>query len=271
MNPNKFLVTITDIQEVDFYKKASVTNFLFPLKDFSVGFPNTFAIDEIEEGFLYINRVLDSSSLKKLKEILSNIPDAIQGIVFEDFGVITIAKELNLKQQLILYQTHFATNYQSINANLKFVNSVVLGTDITKEETIEILKNTNKPLVYVLYGLVPAMYSRRTLLTNFSSSFQLEGKKIASLKEQSTKEPFLAVENEYGTVLYHGKYYNGIQDFKEVEDSILYYLINPIFLNKEEIEELLKDLKCQKKREKEYESEGFLNTKTIYRLKEDFK
>ena len=50
MNPNKFLVTIEKLEEIDLYKKARVTNFLFPLKGFCVGIPNTFALEEIKEN-----------------------------------------------------------------------------------------------------------------------------------------------------------------------------------------------------------------------------
>lgn len=267
MNPNKFLVTITDLNQIEIYKKASVTNFLFPLKDFCVGFPQTFSIEEIKNGYLYINRILDTKSYRTLKEILKNLPDHIKGIVFEDFGIITLAKELHLSQTLILYQTHFATNDQSINENLKYVDSIVMGTDITKEEIEEILKHTQKPLVYVLYGLIPGMYSRRTLLSNFEREFHTEEKSVVHLEEKISKKGFLAVENEYGTILYHDKYLNGMSDLPD--DKILFYLINPLFLNEDEISKLMEDLKKKNKRFSNIEDDGFLNTQTIYRLKGD--
>ena len=265
MNPNKFLVTITDDFQIELYKKARITNFLFPLKDFCVGIEKTFSLSEIEEGYIFINRILDHQAYQSLKEILKRIPNTIKGIVFEDFGVITLAKELNLSQQLILCQTHFATNYQSINENLEFVDSIVIGTDITKEEIETILKHANKPLCYLLYGLIPGMYSRRTLLTNFEKYFQTRKKSVLPLEEKISKEKFLAVENEYGTVLYHDKYFNGQNSVKD--DNILFYLIHPLFLETEEIVKLLNDLINNTQRENKAEDDGFLNTKTIYRLK----
>lgn len=267
MNPNKFLVTITDLNQIEIYKKASVTNFLFPLKDFCVGFPHTFKLEEIKEGYLYINRILDTKSYKALKEILKKLPDFIKGIVFEDFGVITLAKELKLEKELILYQTHFATNYQSINENLNYVDTLVIGTDITKEETIEILNHAKKPLVYVLYGLIPGMYSRRTLLSNFEREFHTKKENIVHLEEKISKKGFVAVENDYGTILYHDKYLNGMINLPD--DKIRFYLINPLFLKKEEIEKLIEDLKNKKEQSLPNEDKGFLNTRTIYRLKED--
>lgn len=266
MNPNKFLVTIEHLEEIDLYKKARVTNFLFPLKDFCVGFINTFNIEEIEEGYLYINRILDHQAYQKLREILKSLPTKIKGLVFEDFGVITLAKELKLNLELILYQTHFATNYQSINENLEFVNSLVISTDITKEEIDEILIYTKKPLVYVFYSIIPAMYSRRTLITNFAKQFNLTPQKILGLEEKITKKKFRAIENEYGTILYQDKYLNA-QNHQIDDEKIRFYFLNPLLLTLEEKEELIYDLIHKKLRNKSYEEEGFLNKKTIYRLK----
>ena len=133
MNPNKLLVVITDLKQLSILKKARITNFLFPLKDYCVGYPNTFRLEEIEEeGYLYLNRILDNTAYENLKDVLLTLPSNIKGLVFEDFGVIILAKELNLDLELILYQTHFATNHQSINENLEFVDSIVISTDITK-------------------------------------------------------------------------------------------------------------------------------------------
>lgn len=266
VDKNKFLVTITDLEQIEVCKKARITNFLFPLKDYCVGYPKTFQIEEIkEECYLYLNRILDSEAYESLREILKTLPSNIKGLVFEDFGVITLIKELNLKLELILYQTHFATNSQSVNENLEFVDSIVISTDITKKEIASILASTKKPLVYVLYSLVPAMYSRRTLLKNFSDEFQTEQKKIVTLEEKVSKKKFIAVENEYGTVLYHDKYLNGIDDC--LDENIKFYWINPV-LQEENFSRVLQEILNGTKTLEETEDRGFLDKETIYRIEE---
>lgn len=268
MLSNKFLVIVTNLNQIETLKKASITNFLFPLHGFSVGFPETLSLNNIQEenSYIYINRLLDTDAYLELKELLSNLNSNIKGIVFEDFGVLQIAKELELKQTLILYQNHFGTNYESINANLEFVDSVVISTDITKEEIGEILKNTNKPLVHFSYGLVSMMYSRRTLLSNYESEFDLKKQSILTLQETIAKQNSIAVENEFGTVIYHGKYLNAleIQD----ENKILFYLFNTLFMTNEDLENLFSSIKENKSFEMPQQDDGFLNKKTIYRLGE---
>ncbi len=267
MNPNKFLVIVTDKEQIKTLKEARITNFLFPLKDYCVGFFHSFSIDEIpENGYLYINRMLDTDSYQNLERLFISLPSTIKGIVFEDLGLITLLEKLKLPQERILYQTHFATNYESINENLKFVDSIVISTDITENEIQEILKNCNKPLVYMLYGLVPVMYSRRTLLKNFSTAFSLPYKNPLTLKEKITNNAFCAVENEYGTVLYNEKYYKGTYHIDDTK--IKFYLINPLFLSKEEQIKIIQSLIQKEETRNEKEDQGFLYRPTIYKIKE---
>ena len=70
---NKILYTITDINLISKLKKVGIENFLFPLKDFCVGFNNTYSMDEIKDfSFILINRILDNESLDRLEVILKN-------------------------------------------------------------------------------------------------------------------------------------------------------------------------------------------------------
>ena len=268
MNLNNFLITITNLNIIEPLKKARISNFLFPLKQFCVGIEKTFTLNEIieENSFLFINRILDEPSYLSLKEVFLNLPSNIKGIVFEDFGIITLAKEINLNVELILSQSHFGTNYQSINENLAFVNSVVISTDITKEEIEHILKEAKKPLVYNLFGLIPGMYSRRTLLKNFEIEYKTKKENSVLLTEQVTKREFIAVENEFGTVLYHGKYLNGI--LNAPLENIKFYWIHPLLLSNETILRLLDYIVNKKEIDFLSTDDGFLNRKTIYRLGE---
>lgn len=265
---NKILYIITDLNIVDKLKEVGVTNFLFPLKGFCVGYENTFDINEIkEDSFLFINRILDNDSLDELEYILKNNAKKIRGIVYDDFGVLHLINKLNLDVIKINYQNHFGTNYESINENLKFNNSVVVSTDITKEEIDVICSKANQEVTLFLFGLVPAMYSRRLLLTNFYNEFNIENKNNVEVYEKISNNKFIMVENEYGTVGYQKKYYNGF----ELIDSknVLYFIVNPLFLNETE---QLKLIDCIKKKKFDLDiphDTGFLHKETIYKLKGD--
>lgn len=265
---NKLLYIVNNKKIIEDLKKVGVKNFLFPLKDFCVGFNNTYDFDEIEnESFIFINRILDNESLDLLEKKLNGNRDKIKGIVYDDFGVLYLINKLKLNVITINYQNHFGTNYQSINENLKYNDSVVVSTDITKKEIEEILKKVEKEVCIFLFGLIPVMYSRRTLLTNFSKEFNIPTKNNVEIDEKISKNKFIMVENAFGTVGYQRNYYDGLELLNL--ENIKYFLVNPLFLSDKEQIQLISDIKNKKLTLNIPTDKGFLYKETIYKLRED--
>ncbi len=234
-------------------------NYVYPLKDFCVGYIDEYQIDEIkEEAYLLINRLLNTEDITKLQKILDNLPVNIVGIFFEDLGVYELIRNLNIKS--ILYASHACCNYKTINTYLTKVDSVVISPDITKEEVKEILNKTTKPLIIYGLGHLPLMYSRRTLNTNYAKHFNYPKEKVLELEEEVTKMPFFTVENQYGTVIYDKDIYNAsiLKNEKNIEGVIL-NSFNMAMEVDELINTFLNNLKGKEK---------FLNQKTVYKLKE---
>ena len=258
-----FLTVVTSDEVLKL--KVKNINFLFPIQDFSVGFLNTYKIEDIQipESYLYINRIFDCQGIKELEKMLQKVSSFIKGICFTDLGIIRIVKNLGLSLELIYMQSHNTTNAESINYYLDYVDSLLISTDITKEEMITILDQVKKPLVVPYFSLMDTMYSRRSLLNNYQEHFNLPKKQEEVLMEEGTKKEFLAVENDYGTVLYAKKFI----DYREIEHPNIYYsFVNPMHLNQEEIEKILngEDASVLK-------DTGFLHQETYYRLKEEEK
>lgn len=264
MKLNNFLVIVNNLELIEKLKKVGVSTFLFPLRGFTVGFPNTYEIKDIKEdnAYIFINRILPNVDIDLLKEMLRNIPKNIKGIMFDDLGVLEIIKELNIEK--ILYLNHFSTNYESINCFLDFVDSLVISTDITKEEINTILEKTNKPLIIYGFGYVPVMYSRRLLLSNFSKHFNLANKNQANIKDKMANNKFFAFENEFGTEFFHHIPSNSLE---VKHDNIYYYLINTAFLSDDEVLDLFESIKENKAININYDR-GFLDKQTIYKLKD---
>ena len=257
---SKYLVLVQNKSLISKFKEVEKATFLFPLEGFSVGYPITFKLDEIDEfgAYILVNRLLDESSILKLKDLFSNFPKNIKGIVFEDLGVIDLVKDLDITK--ILWQSHLNASYLSINGFLKYVDSVMVSTDITYDEIKLIVNKVTKPLVLPIFGFIPTMYSRRYLLSNFNINFDDKVSNPNVIKEEVLKDEFRIFENEYGTVLYFNKLYNGskLKDF-----DALYYFINSVFVSDEDILNFIKNEELSI----EYD-DGFLNKKTIYKLKE---
>lgn len=261
MKNNRYLVVVTEDEFLDL--KVEKIDFLFPILGYSVGYPKTFLFEEVNRphSYLFINRILDNESIDHLKEDLLRIDENVEGICFTDLGVLQVVKDLGLSLKLIYMQNHSTTNVHSINYYLKYVDSVLVSTDITKSEILFILENADKPLVVPYFSLVDAMYSRRKLLTNFEEEFKLEKNKEEVLHEGISGKDFLAIENEYGTVMYAKKFI----DYREISHTnILYRFVNPLGLDKETLERVLngEDMSM-------ISDTGFLDIKTYYKLKED--
>ena len=261
MKKEKILINIEQLNDIGYYKKIGINNFLFAVKDFSIGY-NSFEIEELENiecnKYLLINRIFNSEDCEKFKNIIPKL-SMFDGIIFEDIAVYNMLKNTDIN--LIWNQTHFATNYSSINHWLELVNSAVISNELTLEEVCDILEKSNKKLVLNIFGKNPVMYSRRTLLTNFNRNFKLEDNREMILCESITKNEFLAKEIDKGTFILNNKHFNLIPFLNKFnENKIELYLIYPNGLNAEEINNYLNG-------KVDNTDAGFMNKKTIYKLR----
>ena len=261
MKKNKILINIENLNEIDKYKKIGINNFLFAVKDFSIGY-NSYTLEEIKKldcnKYLLINRIFNTNDVEEFKKIKEKLLD-FEYIIFEDIAVYNILKDTNIK--LIWNQTHFATNYSSINYWLELAYSAVISNELTSVEVSEILNKSNKNLILNIFGKNPIMYSRRTLLTNFNKHFELDNRDKAVLEESITKNEFLATETDKGTFIVNNKHFNLIPHINSFnDDKILYYLIYP---NGIEYKEMIKYINEETT---DNTDDGFMNKKTIYKL-----
>ena len=257
---NKDLILVQNKSLINKVKEVEKATFLFPLEGYSVGYPITFKLEEIEEfgAYILVNRVLDEKSIESLKELFNDLQKNIKGIVFEDLGVIEIVKDLDITK--ILWQNHLNDSYLSVNGFLKYVDSVMVSTDITEEEINLIVTKAEKPLTLYVFGYVPVMYSRRHLISNFNLNYNENVKNPNTITEEVLKESFKIYENEFGTQLFSSVLFDG-RVLKKY--NALYYFINTVFVSDEDVLNFInnKELTVSS-------NDGFLNKKTIYKLKE---
>lgn len=256
---SKVLININQISEIEEYKKIGISNFLFAVQNYSIGY-KSFALKDIpNESYIFINRVFDCALVDSLKEIKEEFK-RFKGIIYEDIAVFNIFKDTDL--ELIWYQNHFQTNYESINFWLQNgCNSCVISNEITESEIMNIIAKTTKPLVLNVLAKNQIMYSRRTLLTNFNKYNNLDNYNDMSLEESNTNNTFFARENESGTIIYNNTYFNYVPLMKHIdENKIKFYLVMNLDLEPKGIQEIFEG--------KEFGNDGFLNKKTVYRMSE---
>lgn len=261
MKKDKILINIENLSDIEEYKKIGINNFLFAVDNFSIGY-KTFDINSLinikENKYLLINKIFNTEDINEFKKIIQLL-NKFNGIIFEDIGVYHLLKDTNIN--LIWNQSHFATNYSSINYWLDLTNSAVISNELTKEEVKEIIDKSNKKIILNVFGKNNIMYSRRTLLTNFNKYFKLKTNKEIILKENISNCEFRMLENESGTFTFDNNYFNIIDYIKYFNnDNILFYLVYPFGLSVPEIKDIIENNSNIKY------NDGFMNKKTIYKL-----
>lgn len=230
MERKEKLVVVTRKDIIPDLRRKTYVSLVFPLKSFCVGYELEFSIEEIHD-YVLVNRILTDDDLNTLDGILKT--SHIKGIIFEDLGIIELVKDLNIEKILLL--SHLSNSVKSINYYLDFVDSILVSTDITKDELKYITENAKKKVILYVFGPIPLMYSRRSLLTNYALYHNLD--KSNELQATINDKYFHILENPFGTYFYTNKYFY-LDDFATF-NNILYYYYNPVFLNKKEILEVL--------------------------------
>jgi hypothetical protein len=255
---SKILININNIKEIEEYKKIGITNFLFAVSKLSVGY-NSFDIDSIpDDTYILINRILDTDAVDYIKSIKDKFM-RFKGIIYEDIAVFNIFSNSNL--ELIWFQNHFTTNYESINFWLdNGCNSAIISNEITKDEIDKIISAAHKPLILNILGKNQIMYSRRSLLTNFNKYANLENNNDMVLDTINNDTKFFARECEFGTVLFNNTYFNYINLIPEYESKVKFFLIMNLDLNVDEIRNILEG--------NVFGDDGFLNKRTVYKMAE---
>lgn len=245
------LVTVTNKDYISKLKKEDVT-LVYPLRFFSTGYEEYFDISDIDD-FVLINRILTDSDLDKLEVMLKN--SHIKGIIFDDLGMLDVIKDLNITKILLL--DHIANNSKSVNYYLEYVDSVVVSSDLSKEEIKLVVKNANKKVVVFAFGLKALMYSRRNLVTNYEKHFKIEENNI--LNASINNKYFKFIESKEGTKVYAYPYYNALELLNL--DNVLYFWYDPILLD---VENIIKVLHGDTKSIET--SSIFLDKKTVYKV-----
>ncbi len=259
---NKLLITINNKDYIDDFKSNGIDTFAFPLSGFSIGYENYFDIKEvIDDSYIIINRMLDTKSVELLKQLDFS---KIKGILFEDLAVYNIFKDSNL--ELIYLNSHFSTNVGSINYWLKEnMKSIVISSDITEEEIENIVNKCNGLCTIFLFGLNMIMYSRRYLLTNYNNYYNLDNKNILDIKNNNIN--FFVYENEFGTVIFNKKIYNGSVLYNQLDhDKIKYFYINDSFINHDIVMEFISSLKEKEVFINDLCDNGFLYKETVFKV-----
>ena len=227
--------------------------------------------------FISINKNMNSIDIEVAREYLKLLNNYnIKGILVYDIGLFNIYREMNLNYEIYWSQEHLTTNYASINYwNNEGFSGVYLSNDITKEEIKEIIENIDCKTMLTLFGYIPMFVSKRHIVSNYLNNFNLSDNSVINYIEKEGNN-YPIVDSEIGTVCYSGSILNGIRTYLNLD--IDYCILDSFDIDLNKFIKVIELFKYVNKRNVDkYEekinklfkniSDGFLNTKTIYRVK----
>ena len=281
----KILIYQKNIEEIE-KTKDLVDGYIIGIKDMSVN-ANMYIADlnilnNIDKDiFISMNKNMHNGDLIKLKELLLELnKHNIKGVLYYDIAVLNIYKSLNLNYDLVWSQEHLTTNFSTINYFNKFgVNYTYLSSDITEEEIIEISKNAKSKLIVNLFGYLPMFVSKRHIVKNYLEYFKLDDNSSVNYMTKENKT-YPIIDNNLGTSVYSNNILNGIKTSLNID--VDYIVLNSFNIELDKFISVIEMFKgVNKDNVLEYEERinnmfsnvdnGFLNTKTIYKVKKDDK
>ena len=224
---------------------------------------------------------MHNKDLDLVKEILINLNNYnIKGVLYYDVGILNIYKSLDLNYDLVWSQEHLSTNYNTINYWNSFgVNYAYISSDITEEEIIKIAENSKAKLMVNLFGYLPMFVSKRHIVKNYLEYFKLNDDSSVNYMEKEGKI-YPIIDNNVGTQVYSNNILNGIKSSLNI--NLDYIVLNSFNIELDKFIDVIRYFKSvNKDNVDEYNEKinnmfanvdnGFLNTKTIYRVKKNEK
>jgi len=260
MKVNKILLNVSNLGDIEKYKKLGISNFLFPLEGYSVGY-ESFSFKDIEETgvktYILVNRLLTDNDIDEFLKL--DIPSNVEGFIIEDVGLYYALRDS--KYELISFQNHLNNNYKTVNFWLSRFDSIVLSTDITLEEISKIIEEAKKPVIFFTYGHPMVMYSRRTLVSNYHEYLKEKSSTDMEVDIPSNDNSFILKENEFGTGVFSKNVLDARSEASSLDDEkVKFYLVDTNFFSFDEVKDVIEG------KEQENTKKGFLYTKTVYRI-----
>lgn len=285
---SKILTIPSSLSEIEKTKNL-VDGFIIGIKDMCVN--TNFCIDITEldllnkindkDIFISLNKNMHNKDLELVKELLINLNNYnIKGILYYDVGILNIYNNLDLNYDLVWSQEHLTTNYNTINYwNSKGVNYTYISSDITEEEIIKITEKSKCKLMVNLFGYLPMFVSKRHIVKNYLEYFNLsDNSNINYIYKEDKTYPI--IDTNIGTQVYSNNILNGIKTSLNID--IEYIILNSFNIELEKFINVINLFKSvNKDNVDKYNKKindmfinvdyGFLNTKTIYRVKKNEK
>lgn len=283
----KKLITIFNIEDIkNLHDK--VDGFIFGNNNYGTRLASNFSIADIvvllkeinlyqKEAFILANKMLFDSDLKPFQVFLESLPmHLVTGIIVGDIGAFNLLKKMGHQEKVIYNPETLLTNIYDFNMlSAENIYGAYVSKEITLADTIQIAKNKKIKMFLVGHGHLNMFYSKRKLLHNYETFYELDNdfqdNYKLTIKEETRLENYPILEDNSGTHVFRSYVKNSLNEIEELEKYIDYFVYDTIFKDSKYNEMILDvynnkiDKKVIQEKYNEKWDSGFYYTKTIYK------
>lgn len=264
----------------DYDLNYSVDGFILGLEGFSICFDKSFNVDEIidvlnnnkdKEIYVALNRPILNYELDKYKELLKKLDNLnLTGIIAGDVSILTY----NLNTNIIIDQLHLNNSSSTVkHFKNNGASGIVLTNDITLDEINKIVKNNDIKTYINVLGYSHLSTSKRSLVTNYLETFNIKSNSnVHLIKEKIEDSCYYIVEDYFGTHILNGNMLNLLEKKDLINTD--YIIIDSFLIDSKEDLDVMIDAYTKNDstlllglKDKYNMNEGFIDTKTIYKVK----
>lgn len=262
---------------------------------------HVFSLEEIKEliekyghlkFYVALNALYDQHMLDEVSMFIDELLNiGVQGILFQDFGILQIIKEKGYHFDMMYSPETLNTNAQTLNVLYKQgITSAFLSKVIPLAEQLDILKTVKMPLMIQVHGVEYIAASKRELLTNYQEASQLNFDKSENgnltLLAKNSNYKMNIYEDYMGTHIFSHTRLYALDLLNQLADFQYLYIETKMMSDEEalEITSIYSDAICSyqdgtyNKNVKEYMNllyrmntpidRGFLFDQTVYKLED---
>lgn len=185
--------------------------------------------------FLLLNHLIDNEQLPLLNDVLSKLNGInFAGILFEDYAVLNLVKTNDYQINLYLASKNSITSSALINHSDDLIRGALISNDLAIDDLKTLLTNTKKTTILHAYGYQNIYYSKRPVISNYETTFNLPAGNNYQIKRRDNCYPIFE-EGGY-SYIYSDKIFNAINYLNELPADFYFinsYLIDQAIFNRD--------------------------------------
>ena len=214
------IVNLNSLDYIYDYLQLGVHHFIVGAPSFSCRQALTLSFQEIKElkekderikVFVLVNALVEQHLLADLKKHLHDLNECqIDGILFQDFGVLTICQDEGYSFEKIYAPDTLNTNCMTLNVLKEMgIDGAFLAREIPLEEKKMIQERVFIKTMVQVHGVEYMAYSKRKLLSNYKDvtglTFDVSKDTNIEIQANGTDDFCHIYEDQYGTHILSSK------------------------------------------------------------------